>query len=199
MYVTASSLRVRESASTNSAVLGSLKLNDSVFVISSFKSWAQINFKGKAAFVSKAYLTNNEPTKTKNETFKNNNTDSKISSSVYVIKSGDTFTKISKVLGISVSSIQELNPTVDSSKLQIGQKIKIPTTTASTINQLKVTAQIGGVDPQGTFRFITSDGSTYAAKASGDMLNELFELRGEILTLTLEGKRGQQMTLISLQ
>ena len=43
------------------------------------------------------------------------------------IKSGDTFTKISKALGISVASIQELNPTVDSSKLKIGQSIKIAT------------------------------------------------------------------------
>ena len=103
-----------------------------------------------------------------------------------------------KSLGFSVSSIQELNPTVDPTKLKIGQKINIPTTTASTTNQIKVEAQIGGVDPQGTFRFITSDGSTYAAKASGNMLNELFEHQGEKVTLTLEGKRGQQMTLITL-
>ena len=108
------------------------------------------------------------------------------------------FTKISKALGISVASIQELNPTVDSSKLKIGQSIKIATLVTSTANQIKVTAQIGGVDPRGTFHFITADGSTYAAKASGDLLNELFELKGENATLTLEGKRGQQLTLITL-
>ena len=66
------------------------------------------------------------------------------------------------------------------------------------LNRLNVAAQIVGADPQGTFRFITSDGSTFAAKASGDLLNELFELKGEKVILTLEGKRGQQMTLITL-
>lgn len=47
-------------------------------------------------------------------------------SSIYIIKSGDTFTKISKRLGIPVAVIQEANPKVDSSKLTIGQTIKIP-------------------------------------------------------------------------
>ena len=69
---------------------------------------------------------------------------------------------------------------------------------ASSTYQLNVVAQIAGVDHRGTFRFITSDGSTFAAKASGDLLNELFELQGEKVFLTLEGKRGQQMTLITL-
>lgn len=187
MYVSATSLRVREAASTSSAVIGTLILNDRVSVKSSKNGWAQINFKGKVAFVSETFLTTNLPETTKPST------------SVYVVKPGDTFTKISKALNISVSSIQELNPTVDSTKLKIGQEIKTPTTTATATNQLKVVAQIGGVDPEGTFRFITSNGSTYAAKASGSMLNELFEHIGEKVTLTLEGKRGQQMTLLSLQ
>lgn len=184
VYVTSSSLRVRAAASTSSAIIGSLKLNDRVSVKSNDKGWAQIDFNGKTAFVSETYLTNNEPTKT--------------SSSLFVIKKGDTFTKISKTFGIPVSTIQKLNPTVDSSKLKIGQKIKIPTTPAPTTYQINVAAQIGGVDPKGTFRYITSDGSTYTAKASGDMLKELFELQGGKLILTLEGKRGQQMTLITL-
>lgn len=185
MYVTASSLRVRQAASTNSAVLGSLKLNDSVSVISTVSGWAKINFNGKVAFVSETFLTSKEQTKT--------------NTSVYVIKVGDTFTKISKVLGVSVSSIQELNPTVDPSKLKIGQEIKIPIPTSPNSNQLIVTAHIGGIDPQGTFRFITSDGKTHAAKATGNMINELFHHQGKTLTLTLEGNRGQLLTLISLQ
>ncbi|MEH7355973.1 SH3 domain-containing protein [Neobacillus drentensis] len=207
MYVTASSLRVRAAAFTDSAVLGSLKLNDRVSVISTSKGWAQIKFSGKTAFVSAAYLTNNVPTNTTNESNKNNNTTNEsdknnsttISSSEYVIKSGDTFTKISKALGVSASSIQALNPTVNPSKLKIGQTIKVPVTTTSTTTQIRVTAQIGGVDADGTFRFITSDGSTYCAKAKGNLKNELFNHQGKEVTLTLEGKRGQQMTLISLQ
>ena len=270
MYVTASSLKVREAASTNSAVLGSLKLNDRVSVTSTSNGWAKIQYNGKAAFVSATYLSNNEPnttnesnnnnnttissseyviksgdtftqiskalgvsvssiqalnptvnpsklkigqtikvpvTNTTNESNNNNNTtngsdqnnSTTISSSEYVIKSGDTFTKIGKALGVSVSSIQALNPTVNPSKLKIGQIIKVPATTDSTTTQIKVTAQIGGVDADGTFRFITSDGSTYWAKAKGNMKNELFNHQGKIVTLTLEGKRGQQMTLISIQ
>ena len=69
MVVTASSLRVREAASTSSAVVGSLKVNDRVSVTSTSNGWAQIQFNGKTAFVSETYLTNNEPTKI----FKENN------------------------------------------------------------------------------------------------------------------------------
>ena len=129
-----------------------------------------------------------------------NNNHANKDSSVYVIKSGDTFTKIGKTLGVSISSIQELNPTIDPTNLKIGQKINISTTTttASSTNQLNVAAQIVDVDSKGTFRFITSEGSTFSAKASGDLLNELFELKEEKVILTLEGKRGQQMTLITL-
>ncbi|MFJ7724663.1 SH3 domain-containing protein [Neobacillus sp. NPDC097160] len=190
MVVTASSLRVREAATTSSAVLGSLKLNDRVSVTATSNGWAQIQFNGKAAFVSAAYLTNNKSAESIN---KDSTT---ISSSLYMIKSGDTFTKISKALGVSVASIQALNPSVNPTKLKIGQAINIP---ASTPNQIRVTAQIGGVDSEGTFRFITPDGHTYAAKASENMINELFNHQGKKVTLTLEGNRGQQMTLLALQ
>ncbi|WP_169802779.1 SH3 domain-containing protein [Neobacillus soli] len=192
MVVTASSLRVREAASTNSPVLGSFKLNDHVAVTSTSNGWAQIQWGGKKAFVSATYLTNTAPANTKIEPTKTNST-------VYVIKSGDTFTKIGKTLGVSVSAIQVLNPTVNPTKLKIGQTINIPATTASTPNQITVAAQIGGVEPGGTFRFITPDGYTHMAKASGNMINELFNHQGKNVTLTLEGNRGQQMTLHSLQ
>ncbi|MGG3466182.1 LysM peptidoglycan-binding domain-containing protein [Neobacillus pocheonensis] len=185
MYVTADSLRVRVAASTSSEVLGTLKLNDQVKVQTIANGWAQITFNSKAAFVNEAFLTKKEPIQT--------------SSSEYVIKSGDTFTKIAKALGVSVSSIQELNPNVDSSKLKIGQKINIPALSGADTNRIQVTAHIGGVDPQGTFRFITSDGRTNCAKASGNMIYELFNHQGKKVTLTLEGKRGQQLTLIALQ
>ncbi|ETI69861.1 mannosyl-glycoprotein endo-beta-N-acetylglucosamidase, partial [Neobacillus vireti LMG 21834] len=187
MVVTASSLRVREAASTSSAILGSLKLNDHVAVTSTSNGWAQIQWGGKKAFVSATYLTNTAPANTKVESSKTNST-------VYVIKSGDTFTKIGKTFGVTVSAIQALNPTVNPTKLKIGQTINIPTP-----NQITVTAQIGGVDPGGTFRFITPDGYTHMAKASGNMINELFTHQGKNVTLTLEGNRGQQMTLHSLQ
>lgn len=194
--VTATILNIRSQPNTESSIIGKFKKGDVVKVAYVENGWAGILINGKVCFVSDTYLTKNEPPKTQNGAVKDNSTNT--SSSVYVIKKGDTFTKIGKALGIPVASIQDLNPTVDSFKLKIGQQIKIPAMTAADTNDIIVTAQIGGVDPHGTFRFITSDGKTYAAKASGNMLNELFELEGKKVTLTLQGKRGQQMTLISL-
>lgn len=187
MYITASSLRIRESASTNSAVLGWLKVNDRVEVISIENGWATINFNSKTAYVSAEFLTSAAQAKTET------------SSSVYVIKQGDSFWDIANSLGVSVQSIQQLNPTVDASKLKVGQKITIPATAQAAANQIKVTAYIAGVDPDGTFRFITPDGTTYAAKASGNSINDLFDLEGKQATFVLEGKRGQLLTLVSIQ
>jgi LysM repeat protein len=194
MYVTASSLRVREACSTSSAVIGSLKLNDRVVVISTSNGWAKIHFNGRTAFVSGSYLTDNEPTKAINDSISELGT--------YVIKSGDTFIKISRELNISVSVIQEFNPGVEPTNLQIGQVIKVPSTTTatvSTVSQITITALLGGVDAQGTFRFITADGITHAAQASGNQINELFDRQGKNVTLTLEGNRGQVLNLISIE
>ncbi len=44
----------------------------------------------------------------------------------YVIKAGDTFRKISTAKGVSVADLTAVNPGVDSSKLKVGQKIKLP-------------------------------------------------------------------------
>jgi len=44
----------------------------------------------------------------------------------YVIKAGDTFAKIARAHGCSPSDVAAVNPGVDSSKLKVGQKIKLP-------------------------------------------------------------------------
>ena len=44
----------------------------------------------------------------------------------YVIKGGDTFAKIARAQGVSMADLQAVNPGVDSSKLKVGQKIKLP-------------------------------------------------------------------------
>ena len=95
--------------------------------------WAGILIKGRVCYVNADYLTQkqvitsttNKMTSTAiNETLNNNtNTDS----TVYVIKRGDTFTKIGKAFEVSVPTLQELNRTIDPSKLKIGQTIKIAT------------------------------------------------------------------------
>lgn len=44
----------------------------------------------------------------------------------YVIKAGDTFAKIARAQGTTIADIQAVNAGVDSSKLKVGQKIKLP-------------------------------------------------------------------------
>jgi LysM repeat protein len=46
---------------------------------------------------------------------------------VYVVKSGDTLSRIALKTHVSVSVIQELNPNLDPTTLQTGQKIKLKT------------------------------------------------------------------------
>jgi LysM repeat protein len=44
----------------------------------------------------------------------------------YVVKGGDTFAKIARAQGSSLADLQSVNPGVESSKLKVGQKIKLP-------------------------------------------------------------------------
>jgi LysM repeat protein len=44
----------------------------------------------------------------------------------YVIKAGDTFAKIARAQGVSIDAITAANPGVNSGKLNVGQKIKLP-------------------------------------------------------------------------
>lgn len=44
----------------------------------------------------------------------------------YVVKTGDTFAKIARAQGVSPADLAAVNPGVDSSKLKIGQKLKLP-------------------------------------------------------------------------
>lgn len=54
--VTASVLNVRSQPSTNSSIIGSIKMNDTIDVISIEDNWARFNFKGNVAFASSKYL-----------------------------------------------------------------------------------------------------------------------------------------------
>ena len=54
--VTATSLNVRSGPSTSNGVIGSLKQNDKVEVISESNGWSKIKFNGKEGYVSSTYL-----------------------------------------------------------------------------------------------------------------------------------------------
>lgn len=45
---------------------------------------------------------------------------------VYTVKSGDNFTVIARRFGLRIADIQSANPNVNSSRLQIGQKLQLP-------------------------------------------------------------------------
>lgn len=45
---------------------------------------------------------------------------------VYTVKSGDNFTVIARRFGLRIADIQAANPNVNSSRLQIGQKLQLP-------------------------------------------------------------------------
>jgi LysM repeat protein len=50
---------------------------------------------------------------------------------LYTVRSGDSFSKIATMYGVTISAIEVANPGVESRKLQPGQKIKIPAKNAS--------------------------------------------------------------------
>ncbi|EQK42070.1 mannosyl-glycoendo-beta-N-acetylglucosamidase domain protein, possible enterotoxin [[Clostridium] bifermentans ATCC 638] len=54
--VTATSLNVRSGPSTSNSVIGSLKQNDKVEVISESNGWSKVKFSGKEGYVSSTYL-----------------------------------------------------------------------------------------------------------------------------------------------
>ena len=53
----------------------------------------------------------------------------------YVVAKGESFYSIGKKLGVSMKAIQDANPSVDPTKLQIGQKLTIPSPVAPASSQ----------------------------------------------------------------
>lgn len=76
----------------------------------------------------------------------------------YVVAKGDSFSTIAKKMGVSVKAIEQANPGVNSSRLQIGQKLQIPAASVPS-----ATTTVNGVSPA------NGDGTTYVVK-TGDML-----------------------------
>ncbi|MFR3498849.1 MAG: SH3 domain-containing protein [Paraclostridium bifermentans] len=58
--VTATSLNVRSGPSTSNSVIGSLKQNDKVEVISESNGWSKVKFSGKEGYVSSTYLKDSD-------------------------------------------------------------------------------------------------------------------------------------------
>lgn len=82
----------------------------------------------------------------------------------YVIVKGDTFSTIAKKFHVSVKAILDANPSVEPTKLKIGQPIHIPAAPATTM------ANAGGSTPAGDDT--ANSGQTYSVK-SGDSLTKI--------------------------
>jgi LysM repeat protein len=82
----------------------------------------------------------------------------------HTVAKGDSFYTISKKYGVTVRAIAEVNPGVDSSRLKIGQKLKIPASSAARA------ATNGGGTAAG-------DEKTYTVK-SGDTLMKIAKSHG---------------------
>jgi LysM repeat protein len=83
----------------------------------------------------------------------------------HVIAKGDSFYSIGKKYGVTIKAIADANPGVDSAKLQIGQKIKIPAATAAAPAAGGATAPAVEAAP-GTQTYTVKSGDTLTAIAA---------------------------------
>lgn len=84
----------------------------------------------------------------------------------YVVVKGDTFSSISKKFRVSVKAILEANPSVEPTKLKIGQPIHIPAPV------MAAASTSGGPVAGTTNDAATGSGQTYSVK-SGDSLTKI--------------------------
>ncbi len=82
----------------------------------------------------------------------------------YVVTKGDSFSSIAKKLHVSVKAIEQANPAVNSSKLQLGQKLQVPSASAP--------ATLSAPAPT-----TSSDTSVYLVK-TGDTLEKIAKSHG---------------------
>jgi LysM repeat protein len=82
----------------------------------------------------------------------------------YVIVKGDTFSTIAKKFHVSVKALLEANPSVEPTKLKVGQPIHIPPATSS--------PSLAAVNSTATSAGDSSDGQIYSV-VSGDSLTKI--------------------------
>ena len=88
----------------------------------------------------------------------------------HTIVKGDNFASLATKYGVTVKAIQAANPGVDSTKLKINQKVKIPAKTA-----LALSAGAGAAPAAGDDTYTVKSGDTLGkiAKAHGTTVKEL--------------------------
>jgi LysM repeat protein len=91
----------------------------------------------------------------------------------YVVLRGDNFTTIGKKFGVSSAAMAKANPGVDSTRLQVGQKLVIPAPSASTVASATTT---GG--SENSYLVKTGDTLLKIAQANSTTVKEIKALNG---------------------
>ena len=115
-------------------------------------------------------------------------------SSSYKIKSGDTLSKIAKSNGVSLKALSEANPSLDASKLKVGQSVTIPaavrpsTTTAAAKSTKSDAAPVTGTGKTITHKVKAGDTLTKLAHQYGTTTAKIREANGMKTTRLLINK-----------
>ncbi len=91
----------------------------------------------------------------------------------HVIEDGDTFGKLASIYGTTSKRIQELNPNVDPTKLQIGQKIRVKGNTPQFESNVKEETKTAETAP-----VVESGEEVYHTIEDGDYFGKLAETYG---------------------
>ena len=91
----------------------------------------------------------------------------------YVVIRGDNFTTIGKKFGVSAGAITKANPGVDSTRLQVGQKLVIPPASSPSV----ATATVGS-GTENTYLVKAGDTLLKIAMANGTTVKEIKALNG---------------------
>jgi len=83
----------------------------------------------------------------------------------YVIVKGDTFSTVAKKFHVSVKALLDANPSVEPTKLKIGQSVHIPAVTSTNTAAASTTSTASGTDTN-------TGGKSYTVK-SGDSLTKI--------------------------
>jgi len=91
----------------------------------------------------------------------------------YVIAKGDTLGAIARKNGMSLKALMDANPNVNAKKLQIGQKVQIPASTAAVATTTTTTT---GATPAAAGA-TSAEGDVYVVK-TGDTLSKIAKTHG---------------------
>src|SRR2546425_5779945 len=91
----------------------------------------------------------------------------------YVVIRGDNFTTIGKKFGVSSAAVAKANPGVDSTRLQVGQKLVVPPPSAPSV----ATATVGS-GSDNSYLVKTGDTLLKIAQANGTTVKDIKALNG---------------------